>query len=60
MTKFEYITKDTESLAKFFTLVQGPSCDGCFVQEECEKLREAGETYRICVRSWCAWLNKEE
>lgn len=59
MTKFEEITKDTEELAKFLTIIQGPRCDGCFAHEECEKLRQARETYRVCVRSWCAWLNKE-
>lgn len=59
MTRFEQMTKDTKTLARFLMLIQGPSCDGCAAQEECEKLQQAGETYRVCARSWNAWLNRE-
>lgn len=58
MTNFEEITKDTETLAKFLTLVNS-ECRCCVAQNECNKLKEAGDTYRLCTRSWCAWLNKE-
>lgn len=60
MTKFEELTKDTETLADFLTLINDNSrCDCCMVVMECDKLQKAGETYRLCERSWDAWLNKE-
>lgn len=59
MTNFEEITKDTESLAKFITLATHNDCCYCIAQTQCEKLQQTGDTYRLCVRSWCAWLNKE-
>lgn len=60
MTNFDEITKDTETLADFMVLVNGGECSGCVAGKECEKLQQAGETYNICFRSWCNWLNKED
>lgn len=59
MTKFEEITKDTETLAEFLTLTNNGECVVCIAQLECDKLAQTGDTYRLCERSWCAWLNKE-
>lgn len=59
MTKFEEITKDTETLAEFLTLVNEGECVVCIAQKECDKLADAGETYNLCSRAWDAWLNKE-
>lgn len=60
MTNFEEITKDIETLADFMVLVNSGECSGCVAGKECKKLREAGETYSLCFRSWDAWLNKED
>lgn len=59
MTNFEQFTEDTGTLARLLMLIQGSSCDDCIAQEECEKLQQTGSTYRVCSRSWDAWLNKE-
>lgn len=59
MTNFEELTKDTETLAEFLTLINDSECKCCIAQEECKKLQQADETYELCTRSWDAWLNKE-
>lgn len=60
MTKFEKITKDTETLAEFLALTQNCECVCCMVQKECDALEPTGETNNLCTRSWEAWLNREE
>lgn len=60
MTNFEEITKDTETLAQFLSLINDGGCECCIVQNECRKLMEAGETYSLCTRSWDEWLTRED